>query len=299
MSYWQSLAVFSAVVEEGSFSGAAKKLELTQPTISFHIDNLERDFGCQLFQRTARGVTLTVYGEVLLHHTGKINGQLSQAHNQIKAMLAGSAGTIALGASTIPAEYIVPRLIASFLRTQPELRVALHTGDSQTVLAGFASGNYPVAIVGTHPGDEHPVLALWPDELVLIAHPALCAKLGPAPSLTELLSYPFAARVESSGSLRTVHAALESRGISPAQMRIVLEVGGNEALKSAVISQIGLAFISRWAIQQELQTGALKVIDTPGLKIPRWFYAVCRQPLTPTCFQLFWDALAAEAAKNG
>ncbi|MDR3592132.1 MAG: LysR family transcriptional regulator [Negativicutes bacterium] len=299
MSYWQSLAVFGAVVEEGSFSGAAKKLELTQPTVSFHIDNLERDFGCQLFQRTARGVTLTVYGEILLHHTSKINAQLSEAHNQIKAMLAGAAGTIALGASTIPAEYIVPQLIASFLRAQPGLRFSLHTGDSQTVLTGFASGDYPIAIVGTHPGNDHPVLELWPDELVLIAHPAICDQVGPAPSLAELLSFPFVARVVSSGSLRTVHAALESRGISPAQMRIVLEVGGNEALKSAVISQVGLAFISKWAIQQELQAGSLRIIDTPGLKIPRRFYAVCRQPLVPSCFQLFWDALAAEAAKNG
>jgi len=299
MSYWQSIAIFGAVVEEGSFSGAAKKLELTQPTVSFHIDNLEKDFGCQLFQRTARGVTLTVYGEILLHHTGKINAQLLEAHNQIKAMLEGAAGKICLGASTIPAEYIIPQLIAAFLRTQPGLQFSLHSGDSQTVLAGFDSGNYPIAIVGTRPGGEHPVLELWHDELVLIASPAICARLGTAPPLTELFSYPFIARVVSSGSLRTVHAALESRGISPDQMRIILEVDGNEALKSAVISQLGLAFISKWAIQQELQAGTLQTIATPGLTIPRRFYAVCRQPLVPTCFQLFWDFLADQAAKNG
>jgi DNA-binding transcriptional LysR family regulator len=299
MSYWQSLAVFGAVVEEGSFSGAAKKLELTQPTVSFHIDNLERDFGCQLFQRNARGVTLTVYGELLLHHTGKINAQLLEANNQIKAMLAGTTGKIALGASTIPAEYIVPQLIAEFLRARPGLSFSLHTGDSQTVLAGFASGNYPIAIVGTHPGDEHPILELWPDELVLIGHPEICAQFGGAPTLTELLSCPFVARIVSSGSLRTVHAALESRGISPTQMSIVLEVGGNEALKSAVINKVGLAFISKWAIQQELRSGSLQTIATPGLRILRRFYAVCRQPLVPTCFQSFWDALAVEAAKNG
>ena len=85
MSFWQSLSVFGAVVEEGSFSGAAKKLDLTQPTVSFHIDNLEKNFGCPLFQRTSRGVTLTVYGDTLRNYTSKINVQLEEAHNHIKS----------------------------------------------------------------------------------------------------------------------------------------------------------------------------------------------------------------------
>ncbi|MDR3560034.1 MAG: LysR family transcriptional regulator [Negativicutes bacterium] len=294
MSYWQSLAIFSAVVEEGSFSGAAKQLDLTQPTVSFHIDNLEKNFGCLLFQRTARGVTLTVYGETLLHYTRKINSQLGEAHHQIKAMIEGTAGKINLGASTIPAEYILPGVIAEFLRLHPGLAVSLHTGDSQTVLAGFASADYPIAIVGSQPSSDHPSLPLWQDELVLIAHPAIAAQLGDKPSLPELLAHPFVCRGSSSGSQRAVHAALDNLALPPVKMRVVLEVGGNEALKAAVLNQIGLAFISRWAIRQELEAGSLTVVTTPGLKIPRRFYAVCRQPLVPQCFQLFWDFLAAQ-----
>ena len=102
MSHWQSLAVFSAVAEEGSFSAAAKKLDLTQPTVSFHIDNLEKDFGCQLFQRTARGVSLTVYGDTLLHYTLKINTQLMEARNHLKAVMAGTEGKIIFGGQHHP-----------------------------------------------------------------------------------------------------------------------------------------------------------------------------------------------------
>jgi molybdate transport repressor ModE-like protein len=76
MSQWQSLSVFLAVAEEGSFSGAAKKLEITQPTVSFHIDNLEKKLGCPLVERTAKGTTLTVYGEVLFANLGKAEALL-------------------------------------------------------------------------------------------------------------------------------------------------------------------------------------------------------------------------------
>lgn len=295
MSHWQSLAVFSAVAEEGSFSGAAKKLELTQPTVSFHIDNLEKSFGCPLFQRTARGATLTVYGEVLFHNTCKINVQLAQTHNQIKAMVEGAAGKISFGASTVPAEYIVPRLVAEFLRDQPNLQFSLKTGDSQTILAGFANGDFPIAIVGTHPGDGYDVHPLWQDELILIAHPALRAGLGDSPDFAKLLAYPFVDRGVSSGSARSVYAELEKHGVSPSQLQVVLQVGGNEALKSAVLSQVGLGFISRWAVKEELKSGSLQIVNLPGLKITRQFYAVCRQPLIPTCVQNFWEFLLRDS----
>ena len=172
----------------------------------------------------------------------------------------------------------------------------MSSGDSHTILADFAAGNFPIAIVGTHPGDEYPCLELWQDELVLIAHPEVCAELGSNPQLTELLSFPFIARGGSSGSQRSVHAALENHGISPARMRIVLEVSGNEALKAAVMNRIGLGFISEWAIRREVQSGSLKVLPLPNLKILRQFYAVCRQPLAPICLQLFWDFLDSQAS---
>jgi DNA-binding transcriptional LysR family regulator len=295
MPHWQSLAVFSAVAEEGSFSAAAKKLELTQPTVSFHIDNLERDFACPLFQRTARGVILTVYGETLLEYTRRINFQLVEAHHHLKAVMAGSSGKILLGASTIPEEYILPTLLAQFLRENPELTISVSGGDSQTILTGFKAGLYPIAIVGMHPGEGYPSLKLWQDELVLIAHPAASAAIGPKPALTDLLSFPLVVRSGSSGSLRSVHVALENRCIAPDKLRVVLEVAGNEALKAAVMNQVGFGFSSRWAIQQELAAGSLKIVPLPDLKIIRNFYAVCRQPLSPACLQRFWRFLSEQA----
>jgi len=297
MSQWQLLSVFNAVVEEGSFSGAAKRLELTQPTVSFHIDNLEKTFGCPLFHRTARGVTLTVYGEALFAHTHKINMQLEMAYQQIQHMRLGQAGEIHIGASTIPAEYILPGLIAEFLRDRPGLRVSLHTGNSETILTGFTAGEFPIAIVGVPPENAPAALRLWPDEMVLIAHPDIAALLGNHPELDAIFSYPFVSRPASSGSLRTVHGALKEHGISPERMRVVFNVNGNEAIKSAVMNKIGLGYISKWAVQNETHTGSLAIIHTPGFTITRQFYAICQAPPLLSCFQAFWDFLAKQVTR--
>jgi DNA-binding transcriptional LysR family regulator len=293
MAHWQSLSVFAAVAEEGSFSGAAKRLDLTQPTVSFHIDNLEKALGCPLLQRTAKGASLTAYGQFLYENTRKASDLLAATESQLQAMLAGAAGQITLGASTIPAEYILPGLIAAFQRSHPGLRFTLRTGDSRTTLEAFNAGEVPIAVIGNRPDDALDPQPLWRDELVLVAHPAVRARLGGAPSLAQALSLPLAVRSLASGSMQAVLAALSTRGITAGDLDITLEVGGNEALKAAILSQAGPGFISRWAVAAELAAGSLVAIPLPGLTIHRQFYAIARQPLAPTCMQVFWEYLLA------
>lgn len=297
MSHWQSLSVFLAVAEEGSFSGAAKKLGLTQPTVSFHIDNLEKRLGCPLVERTARGAALTAYGRALAADTGRADALLRAAENRLKTMAAGTAGRITLGASTIPAEYILPRLVASFLGERPGLEITLRTGDSPAVLAAFAAGEISVAVVGAHPGPDWQAVPLWADELVPAAHPAVAARLGDAPALADILALPLVSRPLASGSMRAVLAALADHGVGPGDLRPVLEVGGNEALKAALACQAGAGFISRWAVRDELAAGRLAVIPLPGPAISRQFYAVCRPPLLPAAVKQLWEYLLANAEK--
>jgi DNA-binding transcriptional LysR family regulator len=299
MSYWQSLSVFIAVAEEGSFSGAAKKLAITQPTVSFHIDNLEKNFGCPLFLRTARGTTLTIYGQTLYHNTSKVNTLLEETHNQLKAMVAGAAGKIAFGASTIPAEYILPPVIARFLKDNPGVTVSLRTGDSQTVIDSFKNGDYAIAIVGAHPGDDFDVHTLWQDEVVLVAHPDTSSQLGESPDWPAIFSRQFVSRNPSSGTMRSVAAVLESHGIPGTSFRTVLHTGGNEALKAAILNKVGVGFVSKWSVKAELEAGCLKVINLPGVQIKRNFYAVCRQPLLPTGVERFWQYLLTSAVTSG
>jgi DNA-binding transcriptional LysR family regulator len=291
MSYIQSLTVFLQVAEEGSFSAAAKKLDLTQPTVSFHIDNLEKNFGCQLFTRTSKGVSLTIYGEKLYETTRTINGLIANTHNEIQAMTQGTAGRILLGASTIPADYILPPLLAGFLREHQNLAISLVTGDSQTILDKFHNGEIPVAIVGAKPKDSIVSQPLWSDNLVLVAHPDYQATIPATPTGEWLLTLPFVLRKKSSGTAISALEALARLGIAPDQLRIVLEAGSNQTVKAAILSKIGVGFISAWAVETELATGRLISLPLPGPAIKRQFYAISRQPLRPACLELFWQFL--------
>lgn len=291
MSYIQSLTVFLHVAEEGSFSAAAKKLELTQPTVSFHIDNLEKNFGCPLFTRTSKGVSLTIYGEKLYATTRTINGLIAGTHQEIQTMVQGSAGRILLGASTIPTDYILPPLIAKFLKNSPGLTLSLVTGDSQTILDKFTQGEIPLAIVGAKPPDHLSSHPLWHDTLVLAAHPDLAAYAQDKPARDWLLTLPVILRKKSSGTVRTALDALAHLDIAPEQLNVIMEGGSNQAIKSAILNKIGIGFISVWAVAHELKSGQLISLPLPGPAIKRQFYAVSHQPLFPGCLESFWHYL--------
>lgn len=291
MSYIQSLTVFLHVAEEGSFSAAAKKLALTQPTVSFHIDNLEKNFGCPLFTRTSKGVLLTIYGEKLYETTRTINSLVASTHNEIQAMAQGSAGRILLGASTIPADYILPQLLSGFLKEHPGLTVFLVTGDSHTILKKFHNGEIPIAIIGAKPDDNLTSQPLWKDNLVLAAHPDFKTVANNSPAKDWLLTLPFVLRKKSSGTASSALSALGRLGIDPDTIKVVMEVDSNHAVKAAIMNKVGVGFISAWAVENELASGELITLPLPGPAIERQFYAISRQPLRPACLDIFWQYL--------
>lgn len=298
MSYLHSLPIFFTVVEEGSFSSAAKKLNLTQPTVSFHIDNLERTLSCPLFTRTAKGVSPTVYGAMLYDSTNKIEAMLQETHNEIFAMVQGEAGHIILGASTIPAEYILPPLLGRFLREHPKVKITLKSDATDNILAAYAQNEFSIAVIGRKPPEPFFAQPLWHDELLLVAHPDIVRRLPTASDAALLEKTPMVIRETSSATRNTLAHALQAHGMTLQQCNIVLEVGGNEALKSAVLSQLGICFISRWAVQKELQDGSLIAINLPDLEIKRQFYALSKQPLLPTCVKNLWGFLLTNTSAS-
>lgn len=295
MSTLQSLAVFMAVAEEGSFSAAAKKLSLTQPTVSFHIDSLEKKLGCMLFTRTVKGATRTIYGETLYGNTREMQDIMARTENLLREMSAGSAGHITVGVGTIPGDYILPPLLAEFINSRAGISVELVVADSHAILDGWKGGKYSLAIVGTPPAAEMEAKPLWQDELLLVASPALASALPNPVMPTELQRYPWVFRHEGSGSRETVFTALRKLGIEPGSLRTVLEVGGNEALKQAVAGNAGMGFVSSWAVRNELASGSLVRLNLDGIDIRRQFYAFRRTVNVAPVVELLWEFLLAKA----
>lgn len=295
MSYLDSLSIFCTVVEEGSFSATAKKLGVTQPTISFHVDNLEKKVGCQLLIRTLKGVSPTVYGEKLYASTHKIEAIVQETYKEITAMVKGATGHIVLGASTIPADYILPPLISQFLQEHPGITLSVKSGDSDNILAAYEQNDISIAIIGHRPPDSSLYQPLWEDELLLVAHPSVAKSISFLNGLKPLQTIPMIIRETSSGTRKTLSDALVAVGMTLDACNVVLEVSSNQALKSAVLSQTGIAFISRWAVEQELAAESLMAIPLPGFSTRRQFYALTRAPLLPTCVKNFWDFLQTKA----
>ena len=293
MSYLQALAVFIAVAEEKSFSAAAKKLSLTQPTVSFHIDGMERKFGCPLFVRTRRGAELTVYGRTLYENTRTVQELLDRTERKIKDLCRGVAGEVTIGAGTIPGEYILPPLLAVFLREHPGVSINLISGDSQSIFQSWQEGRMSICVLGFLPPGISNAEIVWTDEIIPVASPQM--HLAGFPWLPqELCQYPMVVRHESSSSMESVWRSLCNLGVSRESCNIVLQVSGNEALKKAVQAGAGIGFVSRRAVERELVEGTLVQVPVEGLQSKRNFYALCdTQAQMPVSLAL-WQHLVSQ-----
>lgn len=295
MTNLQALAVFIAVAEEHSFSAAAKKLSLTQPTVSFHIDSIERKFGCPLFVRTRRGAELTVYGRTLYENTRNVQDLLERTERKIRDLCLGVSGQVTIGAGTIPGEYILPQLLAQFLRQHPGVSVNLISADSQSIYKMWQDGKLPICVIGFLPRELPTAQRLWTDEIIPVA--AKQMEIATAPWAPEdFRRFPLIVRHASSASMSTVQQAFERFGISLAECNIVLQVMGNEALKTAVQAGGGIGFISRQAVAKELAEGSLIEIPVTGLKIRRSFFALNSKENEMPATRILWEALLAAQA---
>lgn len=278
MSYLQAWEVFIAVAEEKSFTAAAKKLALSQPTISFHIDGLEKKMGCSLFVRTRRGVELTLYGKALYADTGCVKDILARAESKVRELRLGASGHITIGAGTIPGEYLLPSVLADFLSRHSGVTVSLISADSQSVFRLWQDGKIPACVIGFLPQGVEDVHKIWSDEIIPVASPRMdCSRQLNSP--LSLCRYPLIFRHDGSASMSSVWQALKAAGISADDCHVVLRVTGNEALKNAVKAGAGVGFISKLAVENELAEGALVQIQVEGLCIQRDFYALFDQAL--------------------
>lgn len=279
MSQLQTLAVFFSVAEERSFSAAAKKMGLSQPTVSFHIDNLEKKMGCPLFVRTRRGAELNVYGKTLYENTIQVQELLARSERRIRELSNGLAGQVNIGAGTVPGEYILPPLLAGFLSQYPGLTVHLASDDSREIFRQYRDGKFAICILGFAPDVADEVRCLWTDEVVLVrgasSGSALSEKGTPnAIKIEQLSELPMVVRREGSASRTSVENAIQKQGLSTSAWRVVMQVTGNEAMKRALMAGAGVGFISRRVVAMELQSGLLSQIQVEGFSVKRHFYAM-------------------------
>lgn len=281
------LEVFRKVVELRSFSKAADAVFLAQASVSERIATLESMIGTRLLDRLGRQVVPTKAGEILYKHAIKLLDMKRTACLEMQDFLGVKQGELHIGGSTIPGEYILPRLIERFRENYPLIQVTLAIADTSAIEARVLEGELELAVVGSKsPHGSLERHELWKDELFL-AIPAThrLAKKREV-SIEELSEEPFILRESGSGTLKIIEDYLQrskSKGMD--SFHVVARFGSSTAVKEGIKAGLGVSILSSRALDTELKAGILKVLRVKGLPMSREFYLIRdkRRTASPLC----------------
>lgn len=282
---FRHLESFCRVADLKSFSKAADDLFVTQPTVSGHILSLEQSLSLRLFDRASREVRLTKSGEVFLEYASKILSFRKNLLNALSEFSQGIRGELSLGTSTIPGEYLLPKLIGDFKKDHPSFIISLKIADTKEIIQYVLRDDVEFGVIGAKL--NHPSLhyeKYEEDEIIVVApsdHPLTRKKRV---NLEELLKEPWIIREEGSGTRIAVEKALRRKGKSLKQFNVAVEMGSTSSVKEGVKARLGLAFISGRATEGEVRQGNFSRIDVEGFEpISRQIYIVShrRRTLSP------------------
>jgi DNA-binding transcriptional LysR family regulator len=269
----RQLEVFMAVAQAQSFRQAAERLHTSQPALSQHVRELEDELGARVLDRLRRTVQLTDAGRLLLDHVHRVFATLDSAREVIGELKGLQRGSLLIGASTTPGIYVLPRVIGDFRKRHPNITVNFRIANSRVIEERIRANEFDLGVVGDHgltPGEECLAAGLV-DELVLIVWPghpwARRREVRPA----DLKSVPLLIREEGSATRQVTERALQGAGVS---YHPAMELDHTEAIKQAVMAQLGVAFVSMYTIRGELAARSLHAVRLRGVPIHRHFHVL-------------------------
>ncbi len=261
---------FLEVVNEKSFTNASRNLKISQASISHQIGQVEKMLGVKLIYRNSQDFSLTGEGRIFVKFCNKIMKDIDGLKSDIQAGTFG--GVVNIMSSSIPGGYILPEILSSFKKNEKGgVYFKLEIGNSREAVEKIKQGEADLAIVGRE--IRHPALTytkIFEDRVVLVAGKDFTGSVKAG----DLKTLPLILRESGSGTKNAVETYLNEMGIIPSELNVVMECSSPEGIKEGVIRGLGLAFISRLAIENDLKSGKLKVIDIKGLDIQRDFFLV-------------------------
>ncbi len=273
---FKQLEIFVALAKTKSFSKAAQKLYLTQPAITNSLQKLEDSLGTTLVNRKTRQITLTESGQLLLQYAVSIINMRDQALFNLKEKQEAISGNLELYASTIPAQYLLPKLVKDFCICYPQVNVSIRHADSLQVADDILQGFSNLGLVGSYHDSEsllyHP---LMDDKVVLItSSQRQIDHKKTFPSIQDLVGETLILREEGSGTRKILEQVLSQKNLDLSCFQHINQVENNETIKNMVALDLGVSFVSELSIQNELSLGILNAYSMEDLSLDRCFYLV-------------------------
>jgi LysR family transcriptional regulator, low CO2-responsive transcriptional regulator len=261
------LATFQVVAKHCSYVRAAEELHFSQPAVSAQIRDLEKNLGIKLFDQIGRKTHLTKAGEELYIYSQKIFSVIEETLGMIESLRSPHYGRLSVGADTTVGTYVIPSLLGKFHQIYPQVEISLDVFNRAALIDALVNSRVDMAVMGAVPAEIPMEIEPFVfNELVLVAPPThRLAGLTKVP-IEELGREHFLLREPGSGTRASLERALQEAGVP---LTVSMQVGNNSAIKQSVEAGLGIALISRVAIDMELETNRLVILDVEGFPIVR------------------------------
>jgi len=264
----KQLEAFVHVAEGGSFSKAAKELFLTQPTVSAHISSLEKELNVRLFIRNTKEVNLSDDGKELYKYAKQMIDLQKKIEERFSAKKEAGKHCISIAASSIPAQYLLPKVLLRFNEKFPDEQLKIIETDSSQVVTKVVDHMVDVGFTGTVLEKKHcKYLPFYKDELVIVT-PAAEKYVKIQDEMPDDISWikkeAFIMREDGSGTRKEAEKQLQNAGIAVESLNVIASIGNQEAIKKAVRQGMGISVMSRLAAEDEIEAGKLLIFPIPG-----------------------------------
>ena len=265
-------SVFLSVAEHLSFSKASEALHISQPAVSRHIKELEQRYDASLFERKGNRIYLTGAGEKVYHafkeiaqHYRNLDFEMGELHN-------AQAGEIRVGASSTIAQYVIPRVMASFHKRYPHIRLHLMNGNSFEMEQLLLDNRIDLALVenlSSQAGIRY--RDFLHDELIVVTGKSSLYAERATIEKEDLLQIPLVLREEGSGTLEVIRQYFAQQKILFEDLNTPIHLGSTESIKNFLLDFNGLAIVSEKAVRNELYLKTLVKLQVTGITFPRTF----------------------------
>ena len=271
---FKQLEAFVAVVDYGSFSEAARRLYLTQPTISTHIRSLEEELHSRLILRTTKKTTVTTRGYQLYDSAVRM---LEIRNNLLENFTGSQKHMIDLAASTIPSSYLLPELLAGFGTSHPDIYFHSLQTDSEEAIHRVLDGTVDLALVGQNTGDDSCIFTPFCQDTLVVAAPVTERYLKLKEKFAEFREFlhdPIIIREKGSGTKKEMDLFLEKIGVTPSELNVIARMNDLESIKKSIVNGLGISILSARSVTDLEKTKQILLFPLEESAHKRNFYIV-------------------------
>lgn len=263
------------VVETQNLSRTADEFGLSQPAVTKQIQTLEDSYGVLLLERSGRRLKTTEAGETLYHHAKEILKAMEKADKAMEEVADSRRGSLFIGASTIPGEYILPHVIKNFKDLYPNIKISMDVGDTERMFNRVAEREIDIGIVGGWINNRKVEGFQWvEDELVVALPQNHRLSVRDRVKISELVNEKWVFRQKGSGTRRAAEELITASGIKIDEINVYMEAGSTEAVLATIEAGMGISIVSNWAIQRLDPHRKICSISIVEQGTRRYFYVI-------------------------